>query len=508
MPDSDGMINLQCCLHELNTDEERTCRSIVHDIPGSQITPMPTHHIDEHGSVSGFSFSCPGNSPISAIPLSRYTFHGHTACECDVTSSDIIRLLSDIGGAKKTMESFLFNVRERCSRMPVATFSCRPENAEGYSSSSSNIGGGVGGGTGGRSGQIRAKRTTDSNDWVPEVPNMIGIYHSFVRGHNRDTRVHKLFIIVSGGCGKAADEFYNCVLDCHGHATARDCAMSEEAWWLKRASYRSRCRLIAECARAFDIKINHIRDIHAYDTGGGLGVDSNSKCGIQETSSGGVRIAVPTTDTVTHDLVVVKNTPGSCSMQDGTYSQPRDKSGDVVQLFDSCVDVNSVRNGLLCSMHPSEGYWIFKGAQNRAQGTNAYGTAWHCRKSSDVAMPTSVIKIHHNDMTRKNASTTSGASFVGSTTNATSVRDKNNDLAKSLKHAVVSTMDSHCIVRVNSVKQIGANGVEIPPEMEKDVLYQFFDEPYLSLVSDVLGWPRDRGVVELIPIVVGMGVVG
>ena len=57
---------------------------------------------------------------------------------------------------------------------------------------------------------------------------MIGIYHSFVRGHNRDTRVHKLFIIVSGGCGKASDEFYNMVLDCHGHTTAKICAMSDE----------------------------------------------------------------------------------------------------------------------------------------------------------------------------------------------------------------------------------------------------------------------------------------
>ena len=507
---NDGVINLQCCLHELNTDEERTCKSIVHNIPGSQITPMPTHHIDEHGSVSGFSFSCPGNSPISSVPLSRYTFHGHTACECDVTSSDIIRLLSDIGGAKRIMESFLFNVRERCSRMPVATFSCRPENTEGYSA------GHIGSGSGGRTGQIRAKRTTDSNDWVPEVPNMIGIYHSFVRGHNRDTRVHKLFIIVSGGCGKAADEFYNCVLDCHGHATARDCAMSEEAWWLRRASYRSRCRLIAECARAFDIKINHIRDIHAYDTsgrGGELGcVEYGSESGMNnnvvETSLGGVRLAVPTTDTVTHDLTVVKNTMGSSSMNDGSYSPSRDSSGDIVQLFDSCVDVNSIRNGLLCSMHPSEGYWIFKGAQNRAQGTNAYGTAWHCRKSSDLAMPTSVIKIHHNDMTRRNATTTSGGSFVGSMKDATSTRDKNTDLAKSLKHAVVSTMDSHCIVRVNNVKQMGPDGVEIPPDMERDTLYQFFDEPYLSLVSDVLGWPRDRGMVELIPIVVGMGVSG
>ena len=28
----------------------------------------------------------------------------------------------------------------------------------------------------------RGKRTVDSQEWVPEVPDQIGIYHSFVRG--------------------------------------------------------------------------------------------------------------------------------------------------------------------------------------------------------------------------------------------------------------------------------------------------------------------------------------
>lgn len=327
-----GTINLRCCLHDLNIDEERTCESIIHNVKGSTIIPMPTHHIDEHGRFSGFVFTCPANAPISAVPLSRYTFYGHTACECEVSSADIIRLLSDINGAKEIMKKFLLNVRDRCSQFPVATFSCRPENAEGYSSSSSlhsnppHIAG------------IRTKRTCDSKNWVPEVPDMIGIYHSFVRGHNRDTRVHKLFIIVSGGCCKAADEFYNCVLDCHGHASAKDCALSEEAWWLRRASYRSRCRLVAECAEAFGIKINNIRDIHAYeDDDDDL---ENSVNSFPEKKNRNVMIAVPTIDTVTYDLNF-------------------EKKSNMVEVFDSCVDINNVRNGILCSMHPSEGISIF-----------------------------------------------------------------------------------------------------------------------------------------------------
>lgn len=140
---------------------------------------------------------------------------------------------------------------------------------------------------------------------------------------------------------QAADEFYNCVLDCHGHATARDCAMSEEAWWLRRASYRSRCRLIYECAVAFGIRVNHIRDIHAYNTQG-----KTSESSIQKTDEG-VQIAIPTTDTITHNLIMNRENPGK--------QQSRDSLGDMVYLFDSCANIDNIRNGLLCSMHPSEG---------------------------------------------------------------------------------------------------------------------------------------------------------
>ena len=158
LPSDPGTIDLLCCLHELNADEKRTCESIVRGAPGSTITPMPTHQIDEHGRLSGFTFSCLGHSPISALPLSRFSFHGHTACECEVSSADIIGLLSDVDKVRKTMNDFMVGLRDRCKKMPVATFACRPENVEGY----------VRDGAGAVS-TIRTKRTVDSNEWVPEV---------------------------------------------------------------------------------------------------------------------------------------------------------------------------------------------------------------------------------------------------------------------------------------------------------------------------------------------------
>ena len=171
----------------------------------------------------------------------------------------------------------------------------------------------------------------------------------------------------------------------------------QEAWWLRRASYRSRCRLIAECADAFGIKVQHIRDIHAYE----------SVSALSDESEGSVRVAVPTIDTVTHDMCVATSV----------------SNNDTVHLFDGCVNINNIRNGLLCSMHPSEGFWIFKGAQNRAQGANAYGMAWYGTGTSGsmaVGMPTSVIKIHYNDVVARKARVTENNSSTTRSTLASS----------------------------------------------------------------------------------------
>lgn len=130
-PDSPlPQIYLSRSLHPLQEDELKTCKSIVKACPGSAISPTATHHIDEHGQFRGFSFSCSSKSPISALPLNRNMFHGHTACECDMSSSEIIKLLSNTPKAKETMRQFLLSIRERCKTSDTATFACRPLNVD------------------------------------------------------------------------------------------------------------------------------------------------------------------------------------------------------------------------------------------------------------------------------------------------------------------------------------------------------------------------------------------
>lgn len=250
----------------------------------------------------------------------------------------------------------------------------------------------------------------------------------------------------------------------------------QEAWWLRRACHRARSRLIAECAEEFGIPINTMRDIHSHD-------------------SDNVKVSIPTMDTVEYDICMANN-------------------GNSVQVFDSCMNVSMIKNGVLASMHPSEGFWIFKGVHDRSQGSNAYGVAWHTDPNLPIGIPTSVIKVPMS-------------------TNA-QMKEKATEKARKLMFSTACTRDSSAIVRVNMVpsfspvlhssasasgrseSEYGYGGKdegekkeekkEDEPRPEKDQLYQFFDEAYLSVLGS-LGWKRDMGVVELIPIVVGLGVV-
>ena len=98
-----------------------------------------------------------------------------------------------------------------------------------------------------------------------------------------------------------------------------------------------------------------MRDIHSHD-------------------SDTVRMAIPTMDTVEYDI---------CSSKDGKY----------VQVFDACTNIGDIKNGFLVSMHPSEGFWIFKGVHDRSKGSNSYGVAWHTNPSVPAGIPSCVIKV-------------------------------------------------------------------------------------------------------------------
>lgn len=78
-----------------------------------------------------------------------------------------------------------------------------------------------------------ANTTADGRDWLPEPPQMVGVFHAYVKSFNNDLRAHKLYIVCSGGCPSLADKFYNLYTDTKHLITCTEFLDSEESWYLK-----------------------------------------------------------------------------------------------------------------------------------------------------------------------------------------------------------------------------------------------------------------------------------
>jgi hypothetical protein len=124
-----------------------------------------------------------------------------------------------------------------------------------------------------------------------------------------------------------------------------------------------------------------------------------------------------------------------------------DKDTSRVAVFSGCVDTTRFINGVIVNMHPSEGVWLFRGTPRTGSFGSMFGDRDVCG-----AFPTSIPAVKE-----------AGSIVVG---------------------------DGDAVVRHKSVA-------------EKKREYMCVCEDVFSVFKD-MGWNRNNGVVELIPIVVGM----
>lgn len=96
-----------------------------------------------------------------------------------------------------------------------ASFSCMPDNSDIIRRRLSTMGGGMDDQLDPVTlfGNMHNRKSADCKKWKPEVPESVGIYHAYVRGFNKDTRSHKLFIVTSGGCSSLCDSYFNLFVD-------------------------------------------------------------------------------------------------------------------------------------------------------------------------------------------------------------------------------------------------------------------------------------------------------
>jgi hypothetical protein len=308
-----NIVDTRFSLFDLSKDEKMTCESLT-QVDGTSITVMPTHHINDLGSFTGFRFECVNATRGDLLPISRHMFHGTTMVECNIPEGDILQLMLNLTRNREKMYHFLQKVESDCVQ---ATLNCIPEN-QGVLANPGLC-------------------TVDSMNWSAELPDRIGIYHSYTRGNSRDVRSHKLFLVCTGGLMKASDEFCNLLIDIGQQCTALEVCQSEETWWLRKACQRARCRLLKLLADAFEIPVPYLSDMQSYGTH---------------------QVVIPTTDTVFHDIMPMSN--------------------NKIGIYNTCVDTTKNMNGILCNMHPSEGVWLFKGAY-RGQGYGSmFGTQDVC----------------------------------------------------------------------------------------------------------------------------------
>lgn len=401
----DDRLKTAFSLHPVTNDETATLNAMLESDPTAKVMLMPTHHISHQGDVMGFRFDCGSDRSGDILPISRTMFFGHTASECLDDDTAIMRLIANPEENQRKMREFMEEIKAEYNPPDMT---CIPDNAAVIT----------------QAGFMHATdlRSVDCRQWTPELPDTVGLYHAYIRGFNRDVRVHKLFIVCSGGCPKAADKFCNLVIDVGRSCTASEMAESEEAWWLRRTSQRARCRLIKLLADKFGVKVQYVDDVLAY---------SQTRDCKQEL------LAVPTTDTVEYDI------------------SKRDTK--TVSVHNLCVDTTRVTNGILCQMHPSEGYWLFRGAP-RGTGMNGamFGSHHICG-----AFPTRSPHVPTASARKMNA------------------------------------------VLVHEGKEIVRLGSEGDQEKFVKRHHTCFDEAFFKNLEK-MQWNRDNGFVELIPIIVGM----
>jgi hypothetical protein len=427
-----GVVDQRFALYPLTINEAETASVLVNSVeydgslPSSSsrlIRMLPTHHIDGKGELSGYRFSTLSTDRGSVLPINHEMFHGTSAVKCSKrgagrVNEDAVRLLADLPLCEETMKKLMTEIsREAFDALSsqncgVASFECFP----------------VGSGCDEHNNAFdvdQSSRMRDAKAWVCEEPVSIGIYHAYARRF-KDTREHCLFIVCSGGCRTACDQFLNIAVDLadSNAATTQDICDSQEVWWLRTLCSRMRGRLINRVAQAFGLPVRSVRDPYSFDPD--------------------QVIFQSHIETLSHDIQPMRRSPG-------------------VAVYNECVNTGTARSGILCNMNMSEGYWLFKGPPSNCDSTLDYGSVFGSERECGI-FPTTASRLTPQQMTHN--------------------------------------MNHGCHVVVDTCS---AEGFVFPDEkcnQERSNCIKF-DESFMRNL-ETMGWQRDNGIMEMMPIVVGV----
>lgn len=182
-------ISVRHCIHPLSPDECDIYEALTAQ-PGYHITAMPNHCISDHGDAMGFKFGCPAQASADAIPINREMFFRHSMVECTAkaaaqTGVEDQFILGMLMQQEQVLQKLVSLVQRlhRESEGKEASLDCIPENEDltGQGKFAAPPGESV-------MGAYMAQKASDSTDWLPEAPRLLGLYHAYIKGFNQVQR--------------------------------------------------------------------------------------------------------------------------------------------------------------------------------------------------------------------------------------------------------------------------------------------------------------------------------
>jgi hypothetical protein len=131
---------------------------------------------------------------------------------------------------------------------------------------------------------------------------------------------------------------------------------------------------------------------------------------------------------------------------------------EAVEFYSACTDTTATQNGIITKMHESEGLWIFRGSAKSSAKATSFGALFGSKGVCGV-FPTRSPYYKRNQGSQSS----------------------------------VNGLDTELIIRHASTPRLKADGH----------VFQCFDEQFFSNLT-TMQWDRNSGVIELVPIVVGM----
>ena len=210
-------------MHALNPDEVDVYSSLVECCPPqshAMVTVMHNHCMSDQGMIEGFRFTMGPKENHQYLPMNRRMFFRHSMVECTplsplavlassrqqqqqmsdaqlLTSCQEDRTILELLLRQNEVKDKLVSIMQRLYKGSLngmdADFDCMPMNMDVLDSAHASMelqGGGLGSSSSSSSmaASFHARRTADCKKWNPEMPEILGLYHAYVRGYNKDTR--------------------------------------------------------------------------------------------------------------------------------------------------------------------------------------------------------------------------------------------------------------------------------------------------------------------------------